>query len=305
MHWMSDLNAEQKDRFLGECKEIGVIYYKNTSSTVLSENILPLYVNGEDSKTDEYIKYMRVEPEEEYVWKPYLVKDDLKTTYKSSSFHVGKAFSVVSVRLEKGCVGLEVTAPFATDIYYLCTDKQQYAISIEKVIEEGLHRTLKYNGQYYISAQLKEDTHYYLYLVAQKGVSDYTEVQEYEFETGKFVDEEMLVLQNVGYDGFTMRINMPSSVKTSEYGVADSRAIRYAFGNLLMYNMNRSTGWNDYSTLLCNGAKYLQKDCMLDVSDKNMMVNVDYDVNKDGVIDENDVDYQWNPITPGEPVQPQ
>lgn len=284
------------------CGEVGVIYYKNTSSTVQSENILPLYVRGSDSEDDEYIEYIRVEPESEYEWRPYIIKDDVKTIYKSSSFKVGKAFSVAAIQPEKGCIGLDVTVPFTTRIAYVCVENPRESISVDEVLFMGANRILEQSGPYFLSVELKENTHYYLYIVASKGLTDYTEVLDYEFDTGVFVEEEMLVLESVGYDGFTMRINMPPSVRMSTYGTPGSRAIRYAFGNLLMYNMNRSRGYDDYYTLLNNGLKSLQNDCILEVSDENMMANVDYDVNKDGVIDGNDVDYQWNPIAPGEPI---
>lgn len=287
---------------LRDCEEIGVIYYKNSSSIALSENILPLYVNGDDSKADEYIKYIRVEPEEEYAWKPYLVQDNIKTTYKSSSFRVGKEFSVASIQPRKGCVGLEITVPFTTGISYMYAETPQDAVSREMVIAKGKHRTIKNNGLYYIPAQLKANAHYYLYLVANEGISDYTEVMEYEFDTDQFVEAEMLELLGVDYNGFTMWIDMPSSVKVSDYGTTGSRAVRYSFGNILMYNMVRSRGFDDYFSLLYNGQKYLQKDCLMEISDETIMGNVDYDVNNDGVLDENDVDKQWDPIVPGEPI---
>ena len=291
---------KEKEGMMEEYDEAGIIYYKKTESS--SKNEIALYVKGSDDSSEECRTTIRVEPESEYVWRPYTITGDVRKLYNISTLKVGKPFSAAYLACEQGAVQLDITVPFPTEVTYMCVKESQDEIDREMLLANGVHRTFKKDGIYYVSAQLEENAHYKICLIAKKGGSDYTDVFVQEFDTGVFAEENLLNLMDVGYDGFTMKLNIPASVKTTDYGVSESRAIRYTFCDLLLYNSNHDSGYDDYSNLLMNGGKSLREDYILDISDENIMARVDFDVNDDGVVDENDIEYQWNPIVPGEPI---
>lgn len=110
---------------------------------------------------------------------------------------------------------------------------------------------------------------------------------------------ELCSVTEVMYDGFKMHINVPESVENSPHGQLGGRAIRYTHGDLMTYNFMSSS---DYYSLLWNGGRYTTEDVTLDYSEVMNFGQSDEDVNEDGVIDENDLVYLWNPIAPGEPI---
>ena len=101
------------------------------------------------------------------------------------------------------------------------------------------------------------------------------------------------------YDGFKIHIDVPQNVENSPYGQLGGRAIRYTHGDLMTYNFVRLS---DYLNLLWNAGKYTTEDITLDYSADLNYGQCDYDVNEDGLVNEEDCDYLWNPIAPGEPV---
>lgn len=293
---------KEKEGMREEYDEAGIIYYKKTVSSSPDEITMPLYVKRSGSRPEERRATVRVDPESEYVWRPYSMTGNVRTLYDISTFKVGKPFSVSYIACERGAVLLDITVPFTTEVSYMCVKESQGEADQEELLANGLHRTFKKDGRYYVSAQLEENTRYKICLIAKEGVTDYTDVFVMEFVTGAFVEYDLLNLVDTGYDGFTMKLNMPSSVKITEHEVSGSRAIRYAFVDLLQYNLRRNSGYDDYWNLLYNGSKFLREDYTIDISDENIWAKVDYDANDDGVIDENDGYDQWNPIVPGEPV---
>ena len=163
----------------------------------------------------------------------------------------------------------------------------------------GSRDVLDTDGEYEILTDLKEHTKYYLYVAAKLSDSEYSELIEIVFETEAFEYNELCSLTAVMYDGFKMHVSVPESVMNSKPGQPGSRAIRYTMADLMTYN---NAGSNDYYYLLYNGNKYLTEDADLEFSEELNYGQVDYDINEDGVIDENDMTYLWNPISPGEPV---
>lgn len=114
-----------------------------------------------------------------------------------------------------------------------------------------------------------------------------------------------LTVTDVMYDGFKMHVSVPETVKNSIHEQPGSRAIRYVQYDLMCYNYYKKYGGiSDYSFLLYNNSykNYIIEDTTLEYSGKLNYGQVEYDANEDGVIDENDFDRLWNPITPGEPI---
>ena len=122
---------------------------------------------------------------------------------------------------------------------------------------------------------------------------------------GKVVQDDpdqMLSVSELMYDGYKMSIKVPDSVRESNPGEPGSRAIRYTQADLMTYNYFKNNHGDDYTSLLYNASKYVTEDTIVEYSDRLNWGQDGSDVNGDGVIDENDVTYLWNPISPGEPV---
>jgi large subunit ribosomal protein L4 len=112
---------------------------------------------------------------------------------------------------------------------------------------------------------VEENKKYYVYLVATLG-NEYSQVYTYEFETEEFTFSQLATVVGVTPDGYKMFVKVPQSVKTSQHGAPGSKAIRYAQGDLMIYNFYKATNDDTYS-MLYNGGKYLTEDSMVEFSD--------------------------------------
>ena len=165
------------------------------------------------------------------------------------------------------------------------------------LFSSGKKVTLVPNETLRISADIQETTTYYLYIAAKLNADTYSEIFEIEFTTPEFEFSNLLTVVGVDYDGFKMQVTVPKSVRTG------GNAIRYSHCDLMMYNYGtKFYGNDDYFNLLYNGGAYLQENKVLEYLEENNWRYADADVNDDGVVDENDVEMIWDPMSPGQPV---
>lgn len=134
---------------------------------------------------------------------------------------------------------------------------------------------------------LEPVTDYTLYIAATT-VDDtyYGEVITVDFSTTDY--EEDVTLISTEYDGFSVHVKMPESVKEN------GNVLRFTYGNLLMYNSNKS-GWmasSDASMLEANGGLYMVNDTTITFNDDNQIYIDEYG---DEVV-------LHDPIVPGEPI---
>lgn len=156
-----------------------------------------------------------------------------------------------------------------------------------------------------ISADIQESTEYYVYMAAKLSAEAFSDIYEFTFKTGEFEFSNMLTVVGVDYDGYKMNITVPASVKKG-HNQADKKgttAIRYNQCDLMMYNYQ--TRWgdvDDYFTLLYNAGNATTENVVLEYSSDLNWDDLGLDLNGDGEINEDDLTYKWNPISPGEPV---
>lgn len=134
---------------------------------------------------------------------------------------------------------------------------------------------------------LEAMTDYTLYLAATTAEETYYgEILTVNFSTSDF--EEDVTLVDTYYDGFSIHVKMPESVKQA------GNVLRYTYGNLVMYNTNKS-GWmatSDASMLEANGGQYMEDSQTITYNDENA-----YYVDEFG-----EEVVLHDPIVPGEPV---
>ena len=130
-------------------------------------------------------------------------------------------------------------------------------------------------------------TDYTLYLAATTTEETYYgEILTVNFSTSDF--EEDVTLVDTYYDGFSIHVKMPESVKQA------GNVLRYTYGNLVMYNSNKS-GWmasSDASMLEANGGQYMDDSKTITYNDDNA-IYVD-EFGEEVVL--------HDPIVPGEPI---
>lgn len=156
-----------------------------------------------------------------------------------------------------------------------------------------------------ISADIQENTEYYVYVAAKLSAEAYSDIYEFTFTTGEFEFSNMLTVVGVDYDGYKMNIRVPSSVKKghNQTDKTGTTAIRYNQCDLMMYNYQTKWGnVDDYFTLLYNAGNVTTQDVVLEYSESVNWEESGADINGDGVINEEDLTVRWNPISPGEPV---
>ena len=134
---------------------------------------------------------------------------------------------------------------------------------------------------------LEPNTNYTLY-VAAITVDDeyYGEVVTQDFSTGDY--EEDVTLVDVGYNNFTVHVKVPESVKEN------GNVLRFSYGNLVMYNSNKS-GWmasTDAQTLEANGGQFMVNDSTIYYGPENEVFIDEY--GEEIVL--------HDPIVPGEPI---
>lgn len=220
-----------------------------------------------------------------------------------------KQFSIAFKGAGPGYVTLMATVPTPTTVSYILSETPRTGLPIEALNLTDVVLNLTGNKctfysdgeQQLLDYDVKENTKYYLYLVAQLPGNVLSSMYIFEFETGDFVFDQLATVVGVSPDGYKMQITVPESVKSTEYGKPGSRAIRYTQGDLMIYNFYKS-GNDDYFNLLYNAGRYVRKDTLITYSDALNYGEAGMDVNEDGVVDENDLAMLWNPIAPGEPV---
>ena len=134
---------------------------------------------------------------------------------------------------------------------------------------------------------LEPNTNYTLY-VAATTVDDeyYGEVVTQDFSTGDY--EEDVTMVDIGYNSFTVHVKVPESVKET------GNVLRFSYGNLVMYNSNKS-GWmasSDAQTLEANGGFFITNDSTIYYGPENEVYIDEY----------GDEIVLHDPIVPGEPI---
>lgn len=212
-----------------------------------------------------------------------------------------KQFSVSFKGYGPGYVSVMVTQPNPTTVAYMVSENPIPNMNPTLLNVMGTQTTLYSEGeQQLLDYPVEANTKYYVYLVGLLG-DDFSQLYEYEFETGEFVFNQLATIIGVNPDGYKVHIKVPESVKTSEHGKSGSRAIRYTQGDLMIYNFYKS-GSDDYFNLLYNAGRFVTEDTVIEYSDELNWGEAGADVNEDGVVDSEDISMQWNPIAPGEPV---
>lgn len=207
------------------------------------------------------------------------------------------SFSVELKENGPGYVVLKVNASAEYEAAYSIGTTKRSINSPSVLFASGKKVTVVPNEDLRISADIQEETTYYLYIAAKLNAETYSEIYEIEFTTPEFAFSNLLTVIGVDYDGYKMQVTVPKSVKTG------TSAIRYNQSDLMMYNFQTKYGGNDdYFTLLYNAGAFLKEDTLLEYSEEINWEEAGADVNEDGVIDENDIMIKWNPISPGEPV---
>lgn len=135
---------------------------------------------------------------------------------------------------------------------------------------------------------LEAITDYTLYVAATTIEDQYFgEVITVDFSTTDYEDD--VTLLGTEYDGFSVHVKMPESVKEN------GNVLRFAYGNLVMYNSNKSSGWlasSDASMLQANGGLYMTSDTTITFNDENQVYIDEY--GEEVVL--------HDPIVPGEPM---
>ena len=238
------------------------------------------------------------------------IKTEVQNTVLRSSLLTMPAINVSDAEFGGFDISLKEFGPGRILLNTTVTEEREFAYIISEeplnltapiLFMVGTQDVLDTDGEYEILTELKENTKYYIYVVAKLSSVEYSDIIEIVFETQAFEYNELCSLTSVMYDGFKMHISVPESVKNSKHGQPGSRAIRYAHGDLMIYNIMKSVG-SDYWNLLRNGGNYTTEDVILSYSEDLNFGPAGEDLNEDGVIDENDMTYLWNPISPGEPV---
>ena len=210
-------------------------------------------------------------------------------------------FSVTFKGVGPGYVSVMATVPAPTEVAYI-VDKEPLAhLNASLIFMTGDKVTFNSDGEQQLLAEIEAETKYYLYLVARLSASEFSEVYSFEFNSGAFSFSELCSVVAVMPDGYKMHITVPESVKKSEYGKPGSRAIRYTQADLMFYNVNRKN-YDEYYMLLHNNQMHVSDDTTLEFSEANNYTQSSEDLDEDGDVDEDDLTYKWNPISPGEPV---
>ena len=203
------------------------------------------------------------------------------------------SFSVSVKEVGPEYVKVAVKAPSAVELAYILDTKEKRVDNPVMIFASGESLTVKPEDEVRISKGLKEETQYYLYVVAKLDAKNYSDIFTLPFKTTSYDLDELLTVVDQSYDGFRMRISLPES--TEEAG----NAIRYNQCCIMMYNYMGGGGNDDYFSLLYNGGKYTTKDVTLTYSEDENWYQTGEDSDGDGEID---WDTSYNPISPGEPV---
>lgn len=207
------------------------------------------------------------------------------------------AFSVSIKEVGPGYVDLYVTSPLPVIklAYDLSSTEKNVTnkVSLFADAKKGGRLLDVKDGEIVrISDGVEQDTKYFLYLVAEL-TEEYSDIKTLTFSTSPYDFDELLTVVATNYDGYKMHVTIPESAE------AAGNAIRFNQCCLMMYNYARSSGNDDYFSLLYNAGAYAKKDTTLVYSEETNWYQTEQDADGDGTYDwEN----RFNPISPGEPV---
>ena len=203
------------------------------------------------------------------------------------------SFSVSVKEVGPEYVKVAVKAPSSVEVAYILDTKEKRVDNPVMIFASGESLTVKPEDEFRISGGLKENTQYYLYVVAKLDAQHYSDIITLPFKTILYDLDELITVVDRGFDGFRVRLTVPEETKQR------NNAIRYTQCDIMMYNY---MGANDYSNLLYNGGAYTQfvtDDATITYSADTNWYQSDTDSDGDGELD---WDTHYNPISPGEPI---
>ena len=200
-----------------------------------------------------------------------------------------------------GYVVVDATVPSPTEVAYICQETPLAVVNAAMINMTGKKTTFSQSGEQKLMADLKENTDYYLYIVARLSATEFSEVYSFTFTTSSFEFSQLATVVATMHDGYKMHITVPPSVSQSVPGTPGSRGIRYTTTDLMTYNLMRQNS-DEYWMLLTNAGMCITESCTLEFSDATNRTQSSEDLNEDGKVDELDQTIKWNPISPGEPV---
>ena len=198
-----------------------------------------------------------------------------------SVYEVGANYVDLAVQTNQPC-----------ELAYVITTEQTEMTPYE-IFRSGTVLDVEETTLVKIEDELSNSTSYHLYVAVKLNDTEYSEVKHFEFTTSDVEFTNLLTVVNTQYDGYQMRITLPESTK------AAGNAIRWKQCCIMMYNYMMQQGNDDYSLLLYNGQSFTTEDATLIYSEEQNWYQTGEDSDGDGEID---MDTQWNPISPGEPV---
>ena len=212
-----------------------------------------------------------------------------------------ESFSVSFKSANAGYVVVDATVPSPTEVAYICQEEALANTDASLVYMLGKKVTFSKSGEQKLFADLKENTDYYLYIVARLSATEFSQVYSFTFTTGAFEFSQLATVVATMHDGFKMHITVPQSVAQSTPGTPGSRGIRYTLTDIMTYNLMRQNS-DEYWMLLTNAGMHVTESKTLEFSDQTNRMQSSEDLNEDGVVNEYDQTIKWNPISPGEPI---
>ncbi len=210
-------------------------------------------------------------------------------------------FEVAVKTVEADYVEIAVKASKEMEMAYLLSTEAQ-TLTEPVLFVSGTVAKVKDGDVIEIRNGISQSTHYHLYAVAKLDDKNYSEIYDLEFTTKDYEFKEMLTVVDTYHDGFRLHLTIPEATKQR------GNAIRYAFGNMALYNVRVSnnggdTDYVDAESIVFNGnpyGNYLKKDSTFVMTNDNAYL---LDANGNPILDASgDVIEIHSPITPGEPT---
>ena len=202
-------------------------------------------------------------------------------------------FSVKVKEASSSYVDLEFFGPDSVEVAYVLSTEEIKYENKTILYKDGEKLTVSGGDVVRLTNGIKDDTQFYLYLIAVFGPRDFSDIFTLEFKTATFNFDELITILDRDYAGYRARLTLPQSTKDAK------NAIRWSQCDIMMYNYMAS---DDYSSLLYNGgsvANAATRDTTLVYTEESNWYQTGQDSDADGEIDwEN----RFNPISPGEPV---
>ena len=106
----------------------------------------------------------------------------------------GSGFSVTVQEAGPEYVVLKITAPTDVEMAYILDTKEKKVENPVMIFASGESYRVKPNDELRISNGLKENTQYYLYLVAKLDAQNYSEIITLPFKTAKYDLDDLLTV---------------------------------------------------------------------------------------------------------------